>query len=238
MKNFKCAFLLIFGLIATSSFAQTKTLNEGMITMEITDVSSDNEQVEAQMQMLNGTQTSYYFTKDKSLVTADMMGGMIKMKTLVNNSDEYLTMMFDAMGQKMLIKSSKAERKEMEDAQNEAVEDLEITYDKSDTKEILGYKCHKAMITGQSDAEMEFSMYVCPEIKANNRLIQGLSAFELAGFPLEYTINTDQMSMTTTAKVLESKVPAGIFELNTAGYQEMSFDDFMNQMQGMGGMGF
>jgi hypothetical protein len=238
MKKITSIFFLLFSLVNLQSFAQTTTLSEGVIKMEITDVSSDNEQVAAQMQMLNGTQTAYYFNSEKSMVSADMMGGMIKIKSLVNNANENMTMLFDAMGQKMMIESTKEDRKEMEDAQVEASEGFNVNYDESDTKEILGYKCVKATITNEENPGMEFIMYVAPSIKASNKLIQGMSAYELRGFPLEYTMTMPEMSLTTTAVSLEKSVPAGTFDLNTSGYTKMTFKEFTDQMQGFGGMGF
>ena len=238
MKKIKSVLFVLFSLIYLQSFAQVTNLEQGMIKMEITDVSSDNDEIAAQMQMLTGTQTAYYFNDEKSLVSADMMGGMIKMKTLVNNSDEHLTMLFDAMGQKMMIESTKEERAPMEASQNEAMEDMEVVYDENDTKEILGYNCIKATISGTDDSPMEFVMYLAPGIQASNKMIQGLSSFELQGFPLEYTLTMEEMSLTNTAIEIAETVSPDVFVLNTSGYTQMTFEEFTTQMQGFGGMGF
>lgn len=238
MKNMKYLVLLLFGFGVMPSFAQD-VLSEGSIKMEITDVNSDNEQVAAQLEMIRGTQTNYYFNEEKSLVTADMMGGMIKMQSLVNNEDEFLTFLFDAMGQKMMVKSSKEDRAEMEEAQEEAMEGVEITYDEEDTKEILGYNCIKATLTGTDEMPMNFTMWVAPDIQASNKLIQGMQAFELTGFPLEYVLEMEQMSMTYSATELLTEVDASVFELNTSGYTEMTWEEFQDTMGNFGGgMGF
>ncbi|MBT8233509.1 MAG: hypothetical protein HKO66_00200, partial [Saprospiraceae bacterium] len=174
-----------------------------------------------------------------SLVTANMMGGMIKIKSLVNNADEHLTFLFDAMGQKMMVESTKEERAAMEADQKELVESLDISYDEDDTKEILGYKCIKATISGDEEFPMDFSMYVSRDIKASNELIQGLQGIDLDGFPLEYIMEMEQMSMTYTATELKTEIDASVFEINTSGYQKMTFQEFQEQMGAFGGgMGF
>ena len=233
--------LLLTALAMITSFAiNAQELNEGMIKMEITEVGSDNPQVAAQLEMMKGTSTEYHFNAEKSLVNSSMMGGMVKMSYLVNNADEHLTLLFDAMGQKMMIESTKEERAEYEKDQMEMAENMTVTYDEGDTKEILGYTCIRADIDpGETEVPMSFSMYVAPDIKASNKLIQGLQAYELKGFPLEMIIDSDQMSMTFTTTELKKEVDSAIFNVNTSGYTKMTFDEFQQSMGAMGGgMGF
>jgi hypothetical protein len=236
----KLNVLLVSGLMcAVIGLSAQTELKEGMIKMEITEVSSDNEQVAAQLEMMKGTQTQYYFTNEKSLVSANMMGGMIKMQSLVNNADEHLTFLFDAMGQKMMVKSTKEERAAMEAEQAEAMEGIKVVYDESQTKDILGHKCVKATIEGGADFPMNFHMWVATDIKASNKLIQGLQGFEIKGFPLEFVMDMEQMSMTYSTVELDKKVDKEVFNVNTSGYQEMTFEEFQQQMGAFGGgMGF
>ncbi|MBT8189192.1 MAG: hypothetical protein HKN67_07105 [Saprospiraceae bacterium] len=237
MKNIKLLLFTMLGLMTMPAFSQN-VLSEGSIKMEITEIDSDNEQMAAQLEMLRGTATEYFFNEEKSLVSADMMGGMITMKSLVNNADEHLTFLFDAMGQKMMVKSTKEDRKQFEEEQNEAMEGVEIVYDESSTKEVLGYKCIKATLSGE-EVPLGFEMWVAPDIKASNKLIQGMQAFELKGFPLEYVLEMDEFSMTFAATEVLKTVDAEVFKLKTDGYKEMTFEEFQTQMGSMGGgMGF
>jgi len=163
---------------------------------------------------------------------------MFKMESLVNNADENMTLLIDVMGQKMMIESTKEDRKEMEDEAKEAMEGMELTYDESETKEILGYKCIKANLSG-GEAGMGFSMWVSKDIKASNKMIQGLNTIDIDGFPLEYVIETEQMTMTYTTTELKKEIDPKVFELNTAGFTKMTFEEFQEQMGAMGGgMGF
>ena len=62
MKNIKFLLFVMLGLITMPAFSQT-TLSEGSIKMEITEIDSDNEQMAAQLEMLRGTATEYFFNE-------------------------------------------------------------------------------------------------------------------------------------------------------------------------------
>lgn len=239
MKNLKLTFLsILMAFFSLQLLAQT-TLNEGIIKMEISEVNSEDQQIAAQLEMMKGTETNYHFNEEKYLVTANMMGGMITMQNLFNVSDEKLTILFDVMGQKMMVESTKEEREETEAEQKEAMEGMEVVYDKEDTKEILGYKCHKATIEGSDDMPMTFTMYVSPDLKASNKMIQGLQAFDIDGFPMEFVMDMGQMSMTYTTTEINKELDPSVFEVNSTGYKKMTFEEFQTQMGAMGGgMGF
>jgi len=231
--------LLVLSLFLIAPNLQSQEITEGLIKMEISDVNSEDQQIAAQLEMMKGTETNYYFNADKSLTTANMMGGMITMKNLFNNADEQMTILFDVMGQKMMVESSKEDRKESEAEQMEAMEGLEVVYDKEDTKEILGYKCYKATISGGEEMPMNFTMYVAPEVKASSKMIQGLQAFDLEGFPLEYVMDMGTMSMTYSTTEFSKELDAEVFKVNTDGYKKMTFEEFQEQMGAMGGgLGF
>jgi len=218
---------------------KAQDISEGMVKMEITEVDSDDQQIAAQLEMMKGTETNYYFNNDRSLVTANMMGGMITMKNLHDNSNQNMTILFDVMGQKMMVESTKEDRAEVEEEQKAAMEGMEVVYDKEDTKEILGYKCYKASIEGGEDMPMTFTMYVSPDIKASNKLIQGLQGFDIEGFPLEFVMDMGQMSMTYTTTELKTEIDKSVFDVNTDGYKKMTFEEFQEQMGAMGGgLGF
>mgnify|MGYP000182347894 CR=1 FL=1 len=237
MKNLKNIVLAFLCLTAFNSIGQT-VLDKGVIKMEITDVNSDNEQMAAQLEMMKGTSTEYYFNSEKSLTESNIMGGMMQMRFLFDNKSEDLTLLFDVMGQKMCVESSKDERKDVEAKQKEAMEGVKVVYDESDMKEILGYKCVKASLEG-GESDMNFSMYVAKEIKASNDMIQGLQGIEIEGFPLEYIMDMGQGSLTYSATKIDKELDPSVFKVNTSGYTKMTMEEFSEQMGGMGqGMGF
>jgi len=216
-----------------------KTLDEGYLKMEITDVSSDDEQMAAMLEMMKGSQTEMHFKDGNNLTSMNMMGGMIQMKTLYDSKTENVTLLMDMMGQKMNIESTKSERDNMNADQKEQMEDFKVEYDEKDTKEILGYNCIRARVIDPSTQKATLEMYVSKEIKASSKSLQGMQYFDIDGFPLELVVVQPQMKMTMTTISLEEKVDPGVFKLNTDGYTKMTFEEFTEKMGAMGGgMGF
>ncbi len=239
MKFMKTLFLVSICFVSISMKAQK--VEQGSIKMEITEVSSDNEQMAAGLEMMKGMVTEYSFSPEQSLSKTDMMGGMVKSTSLVDNITEELTMLMDVMGNKMLVESSKEERDQLAGGADDMMENVKVTYDESDKKTILGYECIKATISGIGTEEMpmKFTMYVSEKLQANNKMIQGMDKLDLKGFPLEYVMETDQMSMTYAATEVKTEVDKEVFKLNTSGYTKMTWKEFMDQMGAMGGgMGF
>ena len=232
MKKIQTLLMAILSLCFTVDGRSQDVLGEGVIKMEITEVSSQVPELE----MMKGTTSEYHYNADNSLVLASMMGGMVQMTTLMDNETEDLILLFDMMGNKMLVESTKAERDSLQGGGGD-IPDIEITYDDTDTKTILGYNCIKA--TWSTPDGLTFNMYVSDEIQANNQLIQGLQYINLNGFPLEYIIETPQMGLTYTTTEILDEVDSSVFEINTDGYQVFSLEEFMSQMGALGGsLGF
>ncbi len=239
MKKLISSLLFIAVLFCTNSIFAQKELTEGYIKMEITDVTSDDEQVAAMLEMMKGSQTELHFKDGQNLTTANMMGGMVQTKSLFNEKEGNLTMLMDIMGQKMNVESSKEELEKLNADQKEMMEDMKVTYDEGDTKEILGYKCVKAKVENTQMGKMAFEMYVSKDIKASSKSIQGLQNLDLEGFPLELVLAQPQMTMTMTAVELKEEVDENVFKLDKSGYTKMTMEEFMEKMGSMGGgMGF
>ena len=85
--------------------------DQGHISYEITEATSDNPQIQAQMEMMKGSTTDVYYLGDESLTVNNMMGGMINIKMKLDT--EGMKMTFDMMGQKFLIPMTKAEMEKM-----------------------------------------------------------------------------------------------------------------------------
>jgi len=239
MKKITTLCFFLFLLVGTSTFAQ-KEIKEGVISMEITKVDCDNEQYAGMLQMMKGSQMSVAFDKDNSLMTMNMMGGMMKTRALTKKNSKEMVTLIDAMGQKMMNKMAKEEFEKTKGAAKDVK--MDVTYDKSDTKKILDYTCHKATIKiplpGQEGKFVEMNAYVTKDLKLSESLMQGVEASKLEGTPLEYSISASQQgmsfSMTFTATGIETSIDRAIFELDTEGYKEVTLE----QMQSMGGMGF
>jgi len=235
MKNL--LILPLFLLLAFSTTAQ-ETLNKGVIKMELTEASSDNEQMAAAFEMMKGSETNYFFNEEVALVKQSFMGGMLTMSTHSNSKTDATTLLFDMMGQKMMVETTKEELNAANNTPEakKALENMKISYDKANTKEILGYKCYKADVAIGNG--MQVSLYVTDEIKADNSLIKGLETVKLDGFPLEVTMDMPEFKMVYTTTAILKEIESSQLVLNTTGYKKMTFDEFQKTMGSMGGMGF
>ena len=189
--------------------------DQGHIQYEMTDATSDNPQIQAQMEMMKGSTTDIYYKGKESLTVNNMMGGMVNVKMKLN--EEGMKMAFDMMGQKILVPMSKAEMEKMKMEGDNPMSELDITYDKNDTKEIAGFTCYKMVASPVTNPEIKIEAYITEEIKTNAALIQGVDMDQFNGYPLEIVANMGQVTMTTTAKSYNNTVDASALNLDTSG---------------------
>lgn len=228
--------LFVFGLLGlfTSVSQAQKTVDTGQITMEITAVDSEDASVKEQMGMMKGSKTILAFNNMHSMLTMNMMEGLISMKTITTLSSGDSKMYMDAMGMKYLVPMSKTEKDKMIMEQGgDDFDKFNIEYDKSDKKEIAGYTCYKATVISK-DAGPQITAYITEDIKADPKLLQGFEKFELNGFPLEYSMGDGTASMTFTATSFDTDIDKSVFDIDESEYQTMSLDEFTKMGGGIG----
>lgn len=225
-----CLFVLVGNIIAQ------KQINEGKVVMELTDITSPDPQTAQMMEMMKGSQTIINFNGEGHASKMSMMGGMVEVKTYVNNQSKMFDMLMDMMGQKFWIQSSLddlAKDEEVKKSQNAKVE-----YDKGNTKKIMGYNCYAMTVTMPDNPDLKLTGYVTEDIKTDANIIQGMQAIKFAGFPIEYTLETPNVKMTMTAVEVKETVDATQLKAQTSGYTKMTMEEFKQKMGGMGGFGF
>ena len=217
MKNLKQIALVAFTILSTQFYAQTKT---GAVTYEMT--MPDNEQM-AEM----GTNTiKISFTEKSTATQIDMMGGMISMKTITldKNNPKDSRMLMDAMGTKYEITGEsesfgKSDIGSLKDAES-------VTYDKKDTKEIIGYKCYKAtvkMIDGKSGI-FYITDAILPQSKATDKL-------KLTGFPLEILVGEGEGKVILKATAFDKVVSEKTFVV-PEGYKKVTQEELQKELGG------
>lgn len=112
-------------------------------------------------------------------------------------------------------------------------EDAEVDIEKTtETKDILGFKCTKYIVTGGKGGDIE--MWSTTEIDGEftSKLVPKSGKME--GFPLQITVETEQMTISFIAKDFKKEVPGSEeFSLKPPkGYDEKTAED----LQKMGGM--
>lgn len=216
-----------------------KAMTEGYIRYEVTEVKSDDPQMESALNMMKGSTLEIYFTENKQKSVMDMMGGMMKMNTINLVNEKQIVMLMDMMGKKIKVVGSEEEFNKMNDQASSDEVKPEITIDKSKKKTIAGYPCYAAVIKlTQEGMDMSVDAYITESLTAPKSVIRNMEHIDIPGLPLEYTINAMGFKMTYSATKVEQKVDSGVFDIPT-GYEEMTIDEFMKNMGAMGGgMGF
>ena len=218
MKNLKQIALVAFAIFSTQFYAQTKT---GAVTYEMS--MPDNEEMAAM-----GTNTIKISFNEKSSATQmDMMGGMVSMKTITldKNNVKETRMLMDMMGKKYELTGStegfgNADVGSLKDAES-------VTYDKKDTKEILGYKCYKALVkmTGGTTSNFYITEAIAVQGKADEKL-------KLAGFPLEIEVNSEKGKVILVATAFD-KVPSATCFTIPEGYKKVTQEELQQELGGM-----
>jgi GLPGLI family protein len=235
MKFTLNVFFLISSFLITYASSAQKTLESGHVKMEITAVSADDPQTEMMLASMKGSQTEVFFRGNEHVTSMDMMGGMIKTKTHISHATNTMNMLFDMsmMGQKTWVESKLDDTLKPED--KERMSKTKITYDKKDTKTILGYNCYKMTISSPDMEGMNVTGYVTEQIKTKANLVQGFQSLEFAGYTMEFTVSSPQFAMTMTAVEVSDNVVDANFVLDTKGYKKMTMAEFQQAMGGMGG---
>ena len=236
----KISVFLLSCFLSVQMMAQ-KSIENGHIKMEIVEATSDNEEMAMGLEMLKGTETNYYFDDERTLVTQSMMGGMVEVATMTTIKDKTIEMFFNMMGNKTYVETSEKELNQGQDTLNNPTKNMKVVYNRKNRKKIAGFDCFEATITNPDLEEnaVSFTMYVSDEIKANSKMIQTLSEFNIEGFPLEFSIEMEQMKMVYSTTAVADSFDQSVFKIDRTGYTKMTMEQFQQQMGGMGqGLGF
>lgn len=221
-------FKILFFVLSCFSLS-LKAQESGKITYNISMETSDPEMQQA-MAMMGGNmdmQVISYFSKDG--FRSEMVNPFMSTTTIAPSAGEEVLILMDGMMGKSAILSETEDYKSSKGLKDGESIDFTLT---DETKEILGYSCKKATVDAGKDSEMIF--WYTDEIKPT-RMSPDMPG-SLPGMPLEYTVNSDQMTLNFTVTDLSfEEVDASKF--NTAipaGYKEMD----LKALKKMGGMGF
>ena len=234
------SIILILGVMILSSAQlwSQKMLKQGYVKMTLTDVKSDNAEMAPMLDVMKGSTNEIHFDDKKQKVEINMMGGMMLMRVYQDIASKTSETYMDMMGQKIKTVLTKEQMDQQVETSKEMLGDAKVQYDRSDTKMILGYKCHRGTIEYAAEGQtMKMIFFVTPEIKVPQVYVQNLNGLELEGTPLAMTIDMGMMSMTYEAEEISDKLDPDFFVKPDGNYQEMTFEQL--QKLGMGGqLGF
>lgn len=239
MKYLSYFFFVCLLSIGGTVLAQDEV---GYIKYGITDIESDNPQIQQQADMMKKGFTETMVNDEKVLVISNM-AGMAVSKNLIDKETGNTTMYMDAMGKKIMVDIPKDKSDEMN---NKSDVDVSVEKLKDESKEILGYKAYKTLLNVKSEnGSSKIEMWTTDEISMDMEKYGQLmnlrgQDIELDGVPLEFTVDANgMMKMTYTAESVKMKdeVDQTKFDVDTTGYKKMTLEEFQQSMGGgMGGM--
>ncbi len=237
MKH-KQTFFLSFFLLLLSSGIYAQDMKEGVIKMEIVDVKTSQSDMEQMVQMMKGSTHEIHFDQDKQRIKMNMMGGLMETNMYQRFDEKEMETYMDMMGQKIKMVMDPEQIAKQEQASQQLIDQDQIKYDKSDTKDILGHKCYKAVLKGGTEGqEVQITFYISDRIAVPRAFVQNMNHLKLEGAPLEIIMDMDMMSLTYRAVEISDELADDFFEKPTGEYKEMSMEEL--QKMGMGGqLGF
>jgi GLPGLI family protein len=192
-KNLSFSWLLltIFALFAFQTFAKEF---KGVITYKIT-VEGSGVTDEMRTMMPKTMVMSIKGNKARS----EMVMSMGKTISITDGDTKSTITLMDMMGQKIAIQSNYDEI--MKDMAESPDVKVEVT---SETKDILGYVCKKAIITNPKD-ETEVIVYFTEELGSKELNFDNPQFKDINGVMLEFEIPSEMFTMHFTAVSVEKK---------------------------------
>ena len=204
----------------TCAFLNAQDNFEGTIVKSMT-YDNMSPEMKAYASMLPSEST---VTIDHNLSKTVTTTGMGETIILSDSETGEMISLINQAGQMIGVRSN------VNDEGEEEQEDPEIEY-LDEEKEILGYKCKKAIISAE---DVEMVVYYTDELPDLETSKPG--ATEIDGFIMEMIMSRDQFTVTTTvSEIKEEKVKKIKMEI-PAEYTEMTKEEIKAMQQGGGGM--
>jgi len=209
-------FVLLLSLLASTLLAQSNFEGKIIYTITYTDMPAEMKGYEAMLPK----DITIQIKGNKSRVEQNQMMGKNVVVSDMDQKNGFMEM--DMGGQKLRMNISTAE---FTDESNK-MSNIEYL---DETKTILGYPCKKAIMKDESG---QLAMTVYYTDKINNKA--QMEFIGLKGFPLEYSMTQQNMSMQmVVTDISEEVISDAIFE-KSDGYKDISQADLQKMMGGGG----
>jgi GLPGLI family protein len=222
MKKNLTLNLLLLTLFALFSFQTFAKEFKGVITYKITVEGSGV--TDDMKNMMPKTMT---MTIMGNKARSEMVMSMGKTISITDGDSKETITLMDMMGQKIAIKSNYDEIKA--DMEKSPKVKVEVT---SETKDIMGYVCKKAVVTNLED-DSEIYVYFTEELGSSALNFDNPQFKDINGVMLEFEIPNEQFTMKFSAVSVEKKSVSESEFTIPEGYQIKTKEE----MQGMFGGG-
>lgn len=213
--------VLMTAILGSNTQAQKKSKNtEGKITYEIT---LDGE-VEGMMAAMLPSEIVMKFKGTKC--RTEMATAMAENITLSDQKDPNAGLiLLDVMGSKYAMKVDPAKVEE----QKKNLPEFEVI-SSTETKEIAGYKCKKAIMKNKSNNEETYIYYSEELPYLENSLTSQFK--NISGMPLEFNTKLNGITMTIRAKSIEKIKIADTEFVASTEYKLVTEEELMKELSG------
>ncbi len=221
MRRILILAVLITAIVGTSTQAQKKSKNaEGKIVYEIT---LDGE-VEGMMAAMLPSEIVMKFKGSKC--RTEMATAMAENITLSDQKDPSAGLiLLDVMGSKYAMKVDPAKVEE----QKKSLPEFEVI-NTTETKEIAGFACKKAIMKNKSNNEETYIYYSEELPYLENSLTSQYK--NINGMPLEFNTKLNGITMTIRAKSIEKIKIADAEFVATSEYKLVTEEQLMKELSG------
>lgn len=212
MNTFKPLLISFLLLLSITSLGQS--LTKGVVTYELKTYNTDDQ---IALEALGKSTVTIFFDDKHTATEMNMMGGAMIMKNISSNTDlQNPRVVINLMGKKYEITDAE-ETNDMDGGISLFKNIKSITYNKKDTKEIMGYKCYRANVTLKDGSTGVF--YITNKIALVSLQID--NGLKLEGYPLEIQMK----SMIVRANKVSKDLPVDSFTI-PSGYQKVTMKEF------------
>jgi len=215
-------------IVALSVVSLNAQIKEGTITYAMTMEGLPPEQAA----MMGDMEVKMTFKENKSLMEVSTM----MMSQLASLDEKGMTLVIEAMGNKMAVVQTKEEMDKEEAKLKDKSPDPKIEYT-SETKTIAGYECKKAIVTmvvGKDKKEEKIDVWYSDKFNYLDK--DGKTKGEikgLKGIPFEYfSYRTGFKSKLIAKEVSTEPVSDDKFVLSTEGCKMMTMDELKSMGRG------
>jgi GLPGLI family protein len=225
-KRYLTAFFSLFLILIVNETALAQRPLKGRIVYKISYPGSNVDLAELQ----ELPDKAVILTK-KNLVRTELSGqraGLFQIKISDGNLKEISTML-EVLREKYVIKRNFQEIQNT--LQNMPKPEIEFT---NETKDILGYKCRKAIarVTDLMGVEHQSVIYYTTEIPGNAFNFD-IPYFEVPGLMLEYEIRVGQLNIRYEAESVKKRLFVGGRNFYvTRDYQVTTYEELRDRLQG------
>jgi GLPGLI family protein len=210
--------ILSLALIVSITAQAQKKLTEATISYDIV-INTGTDKPRA-ADFFDGATNTIYIKGNKS--RTEMVSSLGTQATIIDAAKNNIAILKEFGEQKYLIQLTPANWKEA----NQKNDNVEFTYSE-ETKNILGYKCNKAI--GKLPDGTTFVVWYTTDLVPENKDFQYVNR-TLPGLAMEYESNLGNFKLTyTVSKINLSPVPAAKFDLPKSGYRVMSYEESKGQ---------